>query len=499
MLNTNAASSPSTTVISTNNSSNNNGNKRTLPVGGLFTPFSVELGSGMTAAQLQATWKRLLEKQRERYGKELFEKDTAGNHVCFFKNCRKAFLQNFSRHIQKHELHKDLLDESHVKSVLGTKASKALIDAYRSWTLSAVVTPPQRPPSSPSFAATTPTVAVASGLYSPMGISTRMTTPNYSPFSSFALTRAPAPPLPKQHIVSSSQVMNATSSSSTNKKPLFIVAGVAVGKRFRGCLTILRKLRRLPQAQHLGQSEEAFMSIENRLHQLKSYREFKAEVEALFQNMRRQHPTQSESINALVREFEQLYQHKLRKYEARINNSDSFSDECAKCYDGGTLLCCEGSCMRGFHLACIGLQQDPPANTTWLCPECLHGVYVVHHDSERDTYFYFSYNPNPTSHDPFQALLKQQQQSSASSSSSQQQQQQQQQQQLPPQQRQQQDKPVGLCCDLELTKEQKMLRRKDDEEKRDVEMVYDPYFACWIPKNKQIAEQRFKRQRLLLQ
>jgi len=136
--------------------------------------------------------------------------------------------------------------------------------------------------------------------------------------------------------------------------------------------------------------------------------------------------------------------------------------------------------MRAFHLGCVGLQQHPPDNSTWLCPHCLSGILVIHHDTEKDSYFYFTHNPNP-SYDPFRILEQQPPTTRISGTSK------------------QSETPVELICDIgPLTKEQKVMLKKDDEENRDEEMVYDPYFACWVPKSKQIAEQRFKRQRRLI-
>lgn len=45
-------------------------------------------------------------------------------------------------------------------------------------------------------------------------------------------------------------------------------------------------------------------------------------------------------------------------------------DFCARCIQGGLLLCCDGNCWRAFHMECVGLQELPPESEQWFCELC---------------------------------------------------------------------------------------------------------------------------------
>jgi len=68
---------------------------------------------------------------------------------------------------------------------------------------------------------------------------------------------------------------------------------------------------------------------------MKSYREFKVEMDYLFRRfLTNRPPSEHSALKHMIREYEQLYNQKVRKYETCIENPETFSDECAKCYDG---------------------------------------------------------------------------------------------------------------------------------------------------------------------
>jgi len=51
-------------------------------------------------------------------------------------------------------------------------------------------------------------------------------------------------------------------------------------------------------------------------------------------------------------------------------------DTCVICADGdGTLLHCDGPCLRVFHFKCIGMSKEP-ASPTFTCDECLTGMVL---------------------------------------------------------------------------------------------------------------------------
>ena len=69
---------------------------------------------------------------------------------------------------------------------------------------------------------------------------------------------------------------------------------------------------------------------------------------------------------ALDKEFNNMV--KLAKKGLLLPGSQQ--DWCATCKLGGTLLCCDGGCGRGFHLHCVGY-QEMPTDETWYCEDCL--------------------------------------------------------------------------------------------------------------------------------
>jgi len=53
-------------------------------------------------------------------------------------------------------------------------------------------------------------------------------------------------------------------------------------------------------------------------------------------------------------------------------------ETCVICEEGdGTLLHCNGPCLRVFHAKCIGLIMAP-ASSIFTCDECLTGMVVVY-------------------------------------------------------------------------------------------------------------------------
>ena len=44
--------------------------------------------------------------------------------------------------------------------------------------------------------------------------------------------------------------------------------------------------------------------------------------------------------------------------EKKSRKRDTSWPVCGLCYDGGDLLCCDGGCVRAFHLECLGLSES---------------------------------------------------------------------------------------------------------------------------------------------
>uniref|UniRef100_A0A7S2RX79 PHD-type domain-containing protein n=1 Tax=Mucochytrium quahogii TaxID=96639 RepID=A0A7S2RX79_9STRA len=58
-------------------------------------------------------------------------------------------------------------------------------------------------------------------------------------------------------------------------------------------------------------------------------------------------------------------------------DNDDFCQECAA---GGELLCCD-TCVRSFHLACLGLEEEP-SEEEWSCHYCLENAKDIIDDSD---------------------------------------------------------------------------------------------------------------------
>ncbi|EGC31361.1 hypothetical protein DICPUDRAFT_57754 [Dictyostelium purpureum] len=141
------------------------------------------------------------------------------------------------------------------------------------------------------------------------------------------------------------------------------------------------------------------------------------------------------------------------------------------------LLTCQGSCLRSFHLHCLGFPCTPEhSKQPYICRECIHGKPVLHFDPEENQYFYFYYegiNANQDAEEEYKSLSE----SPLSSTST----------------------PTQIISDIGvLTKEDKIQLRKDEEEARLKEMYYDPYWCMWRCKSK-ITSKRDERQKSILQ
>mmetsp|Transcript_17557 Transcript_17557/g.29031 ORF Transcript_17557/g.29031 Transcript_17557/m.29031 type:complete len:853 (+) Transcript_17557:241-2799(+) len=71
---------------------------------------------------------------------------------------------------------------------------------------------------------------------------------------------------------------------------------------------------------------------------------------------------------------------KLERYEfesalasTKAGSTDANDDKCGICGTGGNLLCCDGPCLRAFHIKCLGLQEKDVPNTEWFCKDCAVG------------------------------------------------------------------------------------------------------------------------------
>mmetsp|Transcript_25257 Transcript_25257/g.44891 ORF Transcript_25257/g.44891 Transcript_25257/m.44891 type:complete len:1240 (-) Transcript_25257:53-3772(-) len=52
---------------------------------------------------------------------------------------------------------------------------------------------------------------------------------------------------------------------------------------------------------------------------------------------------------------------------------DRNDEECTICETGGDLLCCDGPCLRAFHLHCLNLKESDLPEKEWYCGDCAVG------------------------------------------------------------------------------------------------------------------------------
>jgi hypothetical protein len=51
---------------------------------------------------------------------------------------------------------------------------------------------------------------------------------------------------------------------------------------------------------------------------------------------------------------------------------------CTECETAGSLLCCDGPCLRSFHWECAQIEEaDLGPNEPWLCGDCSRQVVRV--------------------------------------------------------------------------------------------------------------------------
>eukprot|EP00471_Norrisiella_sphaerica_P003348 CAMPEP_0184479620 /NCGR_PEP_ID=MMETSP0113_2-20130426/1274_1 /TAXON_ID=91329 /ORGANISM="Norrisiella sphaerica, Strain BC52" /LENGTH=1155 /DNA_ID=CAMNT_0026857741 /DNA_START=222 /DNA_END=3689 /DNA_ORIENTATION=- len=75
---------------------------------------------------------------------------------------------------------------------------------------------------------------------------------------------------------------------------------------------------------------------------------------------------------ALVQKLEE------RNVETNISTGntgadDDNDDKCGVCTKGGNLLCCDGPCLRAFHLKCLRLREKDLPDAEWFCKDCAVG------------------------------------------------------------------------------------------------------------------------------
>uniref|UniRef100_K3WJK3 PHD-type domain-containing protein n=1 Tax=Globisporangium ultimum (strain ATCC 200006 / CBS 805.95 / DAOM BR144) TaxID=431595 RepID=K3WJK3_GLOUD len=82
------------------------------------------------------------------------------------------------------------------------------------------------------------------------------------------------------------------------------------------------------------------------------------------------------------------------------NESAKVDDICLVCEREGDLYLCTGPCVSAFHLRCLGINREPPAKETWMCPSCTSNVHVCFHCKRLGVSSSPEGSPAPTSGTP---------------------------------------------------------------------------------------------------
>ncbi|EFA81745.1 PHD zinc finger-containing protein [Heterostelium album PN500] len=129
------------------------------------------------------------------------------------------------------------------------------------------------------------------------------------------------------------------------------------------------------------------------------------------------------------------------------------------------LLLCEGSCLRAFHLHCLGLPVDtkPP----WMCEECHQGRPVLHFDPQKQEYFYYYYEGVSCDEEQDNNSFEGNDEAVVSN--------------------------LGM-----LAKEEKVTLRQEEESHRVRDMYFDPVWCMWRCKSRAVMKQREDRQKPLI-
>lgn len=102
-----------------------------------------------------------------------------------------------------------------------------------------------------------------------------------------------------------------------------------------------------------------------------------------------------DAIKEIRLQIDDLCTKEREKVDERIKedeNSCNFTpnDTCAICRKGGDLFFCSGACHRCYHVECLG-NLEGAFSTNHICPQCFHGKPVLHYDTKKNGFCYFSY------------------------------------------------------------------------------------------------------------
>lgn len=101
------------------------------------------------------------------------------------------------------------------------------------------------------------------------------------------------------------------------------------------------------------------------------------------------------AIKEVRAQLDELCAKEREKVDERVRedeNSCNFTpnDTCAICRKGGDLFFCSGACHRCYHVECLG-NLEAAFSTNHICPQCFHGKPVLHYDTKKGGFCYFSY------------------------------------------------------------------------------------------------------------
>lgn len=157
-------------------------------------------------------------------------------------------------------------------------------------------------------------------------------------------------------------------------------------------------------------------------------------------------------LDALCAKEREKVDERVREDESSCNFTPN--DTCAICRKGGDLFFCSGACHRCYHVECLG-NLETAFSTNHICPQCFHGKPVLHYDTKKNGFCFFSYRRRRSDPAGFGELERK------------------------------------VSENLLPNAERKNTLRKECEESRINTMYYDPVWCTWRSKSDRHTRERY--------
>lgn len=475
------------------------------------TPMSVSMDSASNRIHI--------EKLRQKYGYDLFQKDSYGRFTCFFKGCLAKLTSNFARHLSRHEVEGRELDLELIESIRKQRLNgpesplSPAIPSPTTYRLQGLNSPISKHPINGHYNfLPTPTKSVQNVHYEPSVLSQSSPTISFkhyeAPVNNAKPQPVPAKKVQKQYVP---EFEVTTPPLPPPPYPRCVVQPPAKKSKqltFQDCeeiLEILFKNKHVwpfwepinPQKLGLSDYFKAIaqpMDLSTIKGKLKkgnyiNTNEFIEDVKLIWKNAQYYFKKNSpvfDCAEELSKEFDKQLKNIQKGFSLQYPTEElgEESDYCGVCGDAGELLICDGECLQAFHLKCVGLVNEP-TTLKWYCQECLKKQYYRFKISKKpidfksnpntetkDTFKYFpNYSTTPPINPPsqFQPPISRGKITFSSEA-------------LEKEKREKRNSISHL--EKGMSKQRKILRHQIDMKLKDSQMYFCPFWCMWRPKVK---------------